>query len=468
MIFFSIVYIIIIICFGTVFYWKLISIFSTSLNDKVTSMMGAIEKNLKIDQVSSVEELKEILQSDYSSEFSPSKYASDYFWVGFYTMNMELVDSTRLAKQYPLDLKKFNSHRKIPVITFENVYVDHPLFHRDSHNKVYALVNIKKIAARGISFYLVIVLPITNESYSLKRLGRATLFSFTILLIISIIAGLVFISYTLRPIKTIAGNLKSISKDDLSQRLKVHNKNDEIGELTIAINNLFQRLEMSFEHERQFITDLSHEFKTPLSILRLTIENVLGSSSLSDDDAESLGKTLETLYSMDFLVQKLLYLSRLEQDKCPFNPHKNDLCLTLDRVFDNLQLLAEGKKLEFKKHCESPELICHSDPDLLYMAFYNIVENSLKYTDKGSVIILAQKKESSLEITIEDTGIGIAQEKLALIFDKFYREDASRSEKKGYGIGLSIAKRIIFIHKGNIAVESIPGIKTKFIITLPC
>lgn len=467
MIFFSVIYILIILAFGRIFYLNLIKIFTGSLEGKIGQMMDSIEKELNKHGISNKEELMELLNRGTQGEFAFRKDAGDYFWVGFYTKELEYLTSTNLARKFPLDLKTIDMKKKVQIVTFENVPNNHALFHSDSEGRVYALVNKKLIRAGGFHFYLVVLLPVTSERHGLKRLGKTTLLSFATLLIIVIISGLLFIAYTLKPIKNIVANLGSISKDDLSQRLKVHNKNDEIGELTLSINNLFERLEMSFEHERQFITDLSHEFKTPLSILRLTIENILNSPTLGDNEAEKLGPTLETLYSMDFLVQKLLYLSRLEQDKCPFNPQKTDLCKTLDKVFENLGLLAESKGLEFRKHYKEKELFLEGDPALLYMAFYNIVENALKYTDRGSVLILAGIKKHCLEITIEDTGMGISPEKLPLIFDKFYREDSSRSEKKGYGIGLSIVKRIIYLHKGKIDAESIPGVKTKFNIILP-
>jgi signal transduction histidine kinase len=103
--------------------------------------------------------------------------------------------------------------------------------------------------------------------------------------------------------------------------------------------------------------------------------------------------------------------------------------------------------------------------ELLYIAFYNIIENSLKYTDKGHVLVSAGRDGNNVRINIEDTGIGIPADRIGKIFDKFYRADHARNDSKSFGIGLTITKRILDIHKAEIQIESTPGIKTRFTVT---
>ncbi|OHD80766.1 MAG: hypothetical protein A2355_08715 [Spirochaetes bacterium RIFOXYB1_FULL_32_8] len=170
---------------------------------------------------------------------------------------------------------------------------------------------------------------------------------------------------------------------------------------------------------------------------------------------------------MDFLVKKLLYLSKLEEGNYPFHPEKVNLIEILEKVYNNLIIIADDKKISFKMSHEMNEILINADDELLYIALYNIVENAIKYTDHGAVLILLNTYHNRIVISVEDTGIGILNDKLDDIFEKFYRIDTSRSKTQGYGIGLSISKRIIDLHNGKIVIESIPSLKTCFNIELP-
>ena len=170
---------------------------------------------------------------------------------------------------------------------------------------------------------------------------------------------------------------------------------------------------------------------------------------------------------MDFLVKKLLLLSKIESDNMQFVLKKNNLNEILKKIYDTLYIFAKEKRLNFKLNLPASNISIKSDKDLLFTALFNIVENSIKYTEKGNVLISAEPHEDKVKIIIEDTGIGISNKEKEKIFDRFYRGAYSRKSTKGYGIGLSITKKIIEIHNGRIELESILNKKTKFIISLP-
>ncbi len=233
-----------------------------------------------------------------------------------------------------------------------------------------------------------------------------------------------------------------------------------------TINNLLERLEKAFLMEKQFVSDVSHEFKTPISILRLSIENMINDEKFSDAALETLGQDLEILYSMDFLVKKLLYLSKLEQSIIPFNPRDFNLSEIVLAVVKNLDYIAINKNIKINTVMEE-KINIKGDKELIYIALYNIVENALKYTEKGMVSITVTVGNNITIMEVEDAGKGIPEEKIDKIFDRFYRSDESRKINEGYGIGLTIVKRIIDFHKGKIEVLSRFGYGSKFKITLP-
>ncbi|MCG8572269.1 MAG: HAMP domain-containing histidine kinase [Spirochaetes bacterium] len=464
LIFFSGIYISILILFGTFFYLRIIAVLQQNVYEKNNEMVQMIQKAIIFQDLKNTDAIKEF--KDKIPKM-PGEMATplERVWATFYTDDFQYIFGTNLAKKYPLDTSRIDLTKKSSRYIFENI--EDPNFQSDEKNRVISVVSSMKLENDYIKVYLVTAIPITNEVKNFQKVGTTTFNAVFFLVIITIIAGIVFIQYTLQPIRKITHTLHSISKDDLSQRLPLINEQDEIGELTSSINQLLGRLEKSFYHERQFISDISHELKTPLSVMRLSLEPALNNDKLTDEEIEKIGVILENLYSMDVLIRKLLYLSRLEQDVCPFHPESINILDLIKKVHSNLHSLADSKGLDFKYHVSDKELLISGDNDLLYMALFNIIENSIKYTDKGSVLLLVESLKNYVSISVEDTGIGIAHNELENIFEKFYRIDSSRSRKQGYGIGLSIVKRIILLHNGKIEVESIPDVKTVFTLKLP-
>ena len=459
--FFIIVFSVVLVLYSLIFAGGFRVIFNSMIDKQhqfiINTFKEIIEKNSEkeiIDIISGKKVFPEFKQAEYSPV--------DFLWTTLYDNNKNIIVKSNLAKNYPISFNESYIKKK-HFIYKVNIHSNNTSFYNDT--PIFR-ITVESILINNRQYYIAVGNSITNEFKLLETLKNYVLISSLILLVIIFVIGIFYSKITLKPITDITHELNKISSEDLSNRLRVVNEYDEIGILTKTINNLFDRIESAFIMEKQFISDVSHEFKTPISILRLSLEEILNNPGLCDNDIDRLGGLLETLYSMDFLVEKLLYLSRLEKNMSPFNPEEIDLNEVINKVYDNLKLIADNKNLEFKINLNN-NLKIHADKDLIYMALYNIAENAIKYTNKGSVIIDARTNNNNIEILVEDTGEGIPEDKIAHIYDRFYRVDFSRNKNEGFGIGLSIAKRIIDLHNGKVSVKSELGFGTTFCIDFP-
>lgn len=278
------------------------------------------------------------------------------------------------------------------------------------------------------------------------------------------IAGALFSQYMLAPFTMIARTMNSVSDKNLSQRITIERQDEEICALRDAVNRLFERLEKAFIAERRFITEISHEIKTPISILRLTIESLTHDEQLPQATYDKLTTSLDLIYTINFLLKRLLLLARLDEIKNPLNREEINIGESISRICETLRIIAESKGVALHYH-EEKAVFVNADRELFYIALFNLIENAVKYTDRGAVNIQLRSKKESWTLTIADTGRGIGAADLAHIFERFYRSPESAAEVKGHGIGLAIAKKILDLHMMSISAVSTQGKGTEFTIT---
>jgi len=423
---------------------------------------------------------------DFSKIDPPlDKVINNYTWYTVYDDNLKALETTNLSLKYPLDNVKSFIGRKYFITKLRldpDYFRQHELnffreinfimglgFYPENGNyNFFCMGKSTPFQFENKTNYLVILLPVNKyKSYFEKTIINAV-FSLLFLIWIIIMLGSFYSKYTLEPINKIINDLNNISENSLSGRIGLNKNNkDEISAISASINNLLARIENAFNMEKQFISDVSHEFKTPIAILQLNIDNISNNPNLTDEDIDKITSSLEILYSLDTLIQKLLYLSRLESDQKIFVPKDINLKELLDSIINNLAVTADLKGLKLVFTMEDQNLSVKGDRDLLYFSFYNIIENAVKYTIKGHVSVLVERKEGDARIMVEDTGIGIPENKINKVFDKFYRVDSARNDGKSFGIGLSIAKRILDLHHAAVSIESIENQGTKFIIDFP-
>lgn len=297
-----------------------------------------------------------------------------------------------------------------------------------------------------------------------EKLLAALLISVPLLVALAAGAGYLLAARALAPIDTMTLTAQRISAHDLHQRLNLPITNDEIGRLGATFDTMLERLDDSFRRERQFTADASHELRTPLTAMQ-TIIGVVRESRRSPEYYE---KALDDLSGetnrLRELVENLLQLARTDVGSTSLSKSV-DLSILLRDVVEVMSPLAEAKALTLI--CTVPDnlLITGSSDDLIRL-FMNLVDNAIKYTDRGKITLQAKSKEEWIEVTISDTGIGIDREHLHHLFDRFYRVDLSRSVQ-GNGLGLSIAQAIVQAHHGEIDVSSRFGQGTTFTVLLP-
>ncbi|MDD2895322.1 MAG: HAMP domain-containing sensor histidine kinase [Aliarcobacter sp.] len=283
-----------------------------------------------------------------------------------------------------------------------------------------------------------------------------------IILIFSIIAGNFLIYKSFSPIQKVLEELKDINASDLSRRLKNSNNQDEINLLITEINNLLIRLESSFERISQFSSDASHELKTPLTIIKGEIEIALRKDRSVDEYKQSLRTSLDEVIVIEQSINDLLFLAKNEKDL--ITNRKEDI-LYFDEIIDEsineLKNFAKLHQIEIKFDLvDAIEFKGYSN--LLKIAIKNILKNAIQFSHENSVIIVkSYKKDKFLNISVQDFGIGIKKNEQEKIFEKFYRTDKSRNKNSGgTGLGMSIVKKIIDIHKGLITISSNENIGT--------
>ncbi|MGE6355954.1 HAMP domain-containing sensor histidine kinase [Flavobacterium sp. NPDC079362] len=293
---------------------------------------------------------------------------------------------------------------------------------------------------------------------------------FTSIILIFII-GFGFSYYTLKPLKDIIFQIRDISEHNLNKRIVVPKAKDELYELTQTFNATFNRLEKSFNNHRNFVTTISHEFRTPLSILIAEIELGKELNQTVEDYKISLDNALEEANHVSQLSTALLDFARANYDRSQIKMSD----IRIDEILVDAKLNLLNKKDVKYKISISYSTLDYTDenfynyfgnPYLLQSAFSNIMENGCKYSADHSCHVDISGAADEIVLTFSDNGIGIPEGDLEQIYDLFYR-GKNKSYENGYGVGLSIVKQIINLHNGSIDVSSTVGKGTKFTVTLP-
>jgi signal transduction histidine kinase len=271
----------------------------------------------------------------------------------------------------------------------------------------------------------------------------------------------------LRPVEAVTDTTREMGEGDLAKRLPVENPNDEIGRLTITINGLLARLDAAFRRQRRFAADASHELRTPLTSIsghaRMLAEWAL------EGDKETARRSVDTIRreagKMRGLVESLLTLTRGDEG-APMEVGRYDLGAVGKEATETAEDAAEGRvAVEFVpiEH----EVRATFDRERVMQVASILLDNAVKYTpDGGSVTASVGEEDGSVALAVSDTGVGISEDQLPLIFERFYRADPSRSEG-GAGLGLSIARQIAEAHGGQIRAQSTPGKGSTFTLLLP-
>ena len=314
-----------------------------------------------------------------------------------------------------------------------------------------------------IKGYIVVATPMYRIDIKLQDILIKMLILNPVLLVVLLLGATMIIDRILNPIKEITKVANEISVGDLDRMIPLPSQKDEIYELVQAFNKMVIRLRNGIEMIERFNSDVSHELKTPLTVLKGEIEIALR----KDRDVEYYKNTLKiALKEVNYLiemVEEMLFFTKVENER---EVELVELDSLLLKVISNLKHKANQKNINI--HIKKIETIqISSNPILLKTIFINIIDNSIKYTPENKNIYISLYKEKNIVFEVEDEGIGIKKNEIDKITERFYRSEKSRNRNiKGFGLGLSIVKRALEILKGNIVIESEENKGTKIKILL--
>jgi len=334
--------------------------------------------------------------------------------------------------------------------------------------------------AANSRFAVYVGFPSTDIDDSLSRLRLSFLYLIPLALLVSILGGLWLARKALKPIENIADMARDIGARNLSQRIELPGRTDrELRELTETLNLMVARLESSFRQVTQFTSDASHELRTPLAIMKGEIEQArrhLDEHRMLDPEEarNTLESLMEEVIRVQRIVEGLLLLSRADDHRLPLEREPVNIYQFLDSLSEDGEILAEERGLKFERRFDgnAKNIVVHIDATRFYQVIMNLLDNALKYTPSGTVTMFLERIPGAVQFGIEDTGLGISEDDLPKIFQRFYRTDEARSGprelgERSLGLGLAIVKSIVEAHDGRVAVESKKGIGTRFIIMLP-
>lgn len=257
----------------------------------------------------------------------------------------------------------------------------------------------------------------------------------------------------LNRIQEFGKSMEKMSAESLHERLDPKEWPSELRLLVKKFNALLNRLQTSFVQLSQFSSDIAHELRTPLQNLMCMTEISLSQKMISEPCQQLLEKHMQEYHFLSRLIENLLFLARSDQKQLLLQKETVAIHEEIRSLFDYYQGIAEEKNIQLS--CEG-QAVVYADPLLLKRAFSNVLSNALKYTpENGSISVQIQVCFSWVTISIIDTGIGIPEEHLLKVCDRFYRVDQSRSRNSGgFGLGLALVKSIMELNQGGILISS--------------
>lgn len=270
-----------------------------------------------------------------------------------------------------------------------------------------------------------------------------------------------------KPISNLTEMARNLTVTNLhSERLPVRGTQKELRELTQVFNDMLDRLELSYESQKQFVSNASHELRTPIAVIQ-GYSRML--SRWGSSDPEILNEAVEAIgdesKAMQELVEKLLFLSRHDRKTLKVQKEWFSMGEVVEDMVKETRMVTENRKIKARL---IQNVSVYGDDQLLKQAIRVLIDNAIKYSDEGDTITIGcENVNGNCVLTVEDTGRGMKREDVDHMFERFYRSDDIRGKIDGHGLGLSIARLIILAHAGTIKVRTQYTVGTSFTITIP-
>ena len=358
---------------------------------------------------------------------------------------------------YGADITLFDSIPIIPGL---------PRHVRDA-GKEWLILDSGVITVAHSGFRARVALSAEKNRQILSTLLLTFLAGLPVMLLMAVFGGRLIATRSLRPIRQIIAGADRIARGDLSARIPKPRVQDELGELTDSLNSMLTDVETAFHREKRFTADASHELRTPVAVMQAYTENLRAQESTTAAQKAELDTIAAECGRMQRIITQLLTITRGEEGRQPLAVETVDLQDILAGITDTLAEAASQKNIALSLQFTGNTTL-QADQSLLTELLLNLTENAVKYGKQdGHVTVTAGQAGDEMRIRVQDDGIGIPQDALPHIFERFFRVDAAR-DRTGTGLGLSIVDWIVRAHGGVIRAESQLGLGTAFEITLPC
>ena len=324
------------------------------------------------------------------------------------------------------------------------------------------------VYASNIIGVLLLVSPVQEIMQNLYQLQDQMIMIFAAIAVAALICSWVFSRVITRPLSGLNRGIQRMSKGDFSARVKVRGSG-EMKQLARAFNSMSEKLETLDQSRNQFVSNASHELKTPLATMKIMIESLIYQPEMAKNlRTEFLTDINNEIDRLSAIVSDLLTLVQMDSQNVKLSRENLSIAQLIKENAHRLQPIADQKKQKIVLTLSDPCDI-YADKSKLNQVIYNLMENAVKYTQNGGTIrVTLQRQGRDARFVVADNGPGIPKENLPHIFDRFYRVDKARSrEKGGTGLGLSIVHQLVLLHGGAISVESEEGKGASFIVELP-
>lgn len=343
------------------------------------------------------------------------------------------------------------------------------VFRSDNYNNSKFYEFDKEIMTKQGKFFLKGIASAGDEEYGAKSALKTNILFSLITILLAAIGGYFIISRAFVPVKRISDTAERISESsNLSERINLEGGHDEIYNLANVFDKMLDRIEASFEKEKQFTSDASHELRTPVAVIMSECEYMEECAKTADEYKESANSIRRQAERMSKLISELLTISRMDKNKIKTNFEDVDISELVTFICDEQEEIQDNKIALVRNISQG--ITAKSDRFLLMRAFVNLVSNAYQYIGDGDKIEVSLSSENGkILFSVLDNGIGISEENLPKIWERFYQADSSRTVNKNgsMGLGLPMVKWIAEAHGGKVSVKSTLGEGSVFTFELP-
>lgn len=338
------------------------------------------------------------------------------------------------------------------------------------NNNKYTVFDREIRTFTGEIYWIKGIVSVSEESYASRSALKTNMIITLVMIILASLGGYFIVSRALMPVEKINKTAKSIiNNGDLSKRINIGKSADEISSLANTFDEMLSKIESSFEKEKQFTSDASHELRTPVAVILSECEYINECAGNVDEYKESTASIRRQAEKMSKLISELLMISRMDKNTIQLNFEETDISELLSFVCDEQEEIHDNGIRMIKKI--SPDVVACVDRSMLARLFINLISNAYQYSKpEGTIEVSLESADNIIRFSVKDNGIGISPEDKEKIWERFYQADPSRTsdDNGSMGLGLSMVKWIAECHGGKISVNSALGEGSEFIFEFSC